>query len=430
VNRMKAKEKVIIRRADDYNVENIKKIIREGLKEFGLASKIQGRVTIKPNVVMAHPKIAPSAFTRSEFLDGLLSALEDEKKGDLKITIAEKTGAGLPTSRMFRHAGYYKLKKKHRIKLLPIEEANKERIALKKGKIHKKITTAREIVDNDLLIYAPKLKGNVLSQGLTASLKLNMGLLQDKERLWNHNFNLYEKIVDLLEVGFPDFIATDAIEVSFGGNQLTQHGRQLGAILMATNPLAHDAVCAHILHLDPEKIDHLRLAQQRGYGLLRLDEIEITGDVFLDELKQKTKDWDLGLVRVDKADCGIKTIIGEPYCSGGCHGVFLDWLYMAKDRKPRLWKNLPPWTVVIGQYKGNVEAEKLMIIGTCSEIQGEVRARRLRKIKGCPPKHKDLVLWMLLKAGILNPFYRIDLILDAYFFLFISWCRRLVRGRL
>ena len=342
---MKAKEKVIIRRADDYNVENIKKIIREGLKEFGLASKIQGRVTIKPNVVMAHPKIAPSAFTRSEFLDGLLSALEDEKKGDLKITIAEKTGAGLPTSRMFRHAGYYKLKKKHRIKLLPIEEANKERIALKKGKIHKKITTAREIVDNDLLIYAPKLKGNVLSQGLTASLKLNMGLLQDKERLWNHNFNLYEKIVDLLEVGFPDFIATDAIEVSFGGNQLTQHGRQLGAILMATNPLAHDAVCAHILHLDPEKIDHLRLAQQRGYGPLRLDEIEITGDISLEELRQKTKDWDLALVRVDKLDCGIKTIVGEPYCSGGCQGVFLDWLYMAKDRKPKLWKKLPAWTV-------------------------------------------------------------------------------------
>lgn len=427
---MKVKEKVIIRRAPDYNPQNIKKIIKEGLSEFGLTPKISGRITIKPNVVMAHPKIAPSAFTRAEFLDGLLCALEDEKKDDLRITVAEKTGAGLPTARMFRNAGYRNLKKKHRIKLLPIEEAKKERMALKKGKIHDEITTAREIVDNDLLIYAPKLKGNVLSQGLTACLKLNMGLLLDKERLWNHNFNLPEKIVDLLEVGFPDFIATDAIEVSFGGNQLTQHGRLLGVILMATNPLAHDSVCAHILHLDPDKIDHLRLAHQRGYGPLLLDEIEITGDISLDELRQKTKDWDLGLVRVDKVDCAIKTIIGEPYCSGGCHGVFLDWLYMTKDRKPRLWKNLPPWTVVIGQYKGNVEAKKLMIIGTCSGIQGEVRARRLRKIKGCPPKHKDLVLWMLLKAGILNPFYRIDLILDAYFFLFISWCRRLLRGRL
>jgi hypothetical protein len=52
------------------------------------------------------------------------------------------------------------------------------------------------------------------------------------------------------------------------------------------------------------------------------------------------------------------------------------------------------------------------------------------KVKGCPPKHKDLVLWLFLKAGIINPMLRLDLIMDAYPYLFLSCCRRLLKGRL
>ena len=427
---MRKKEKVIVRRSPDYNPEIIKKIVQEGLSEFGLSSKAKGKITIKPNVVMAHHKVAPSAFTRPEFLDGLLSALTDGKKDNAKIVLAEKAGAGIPTSRMFRRARYYNLKKKYRIKLLPIEESRKRTIRLQKGEVHEEVTTAREIVDNDFLVYAPKLKSNVLCQGLTAAIKLNMGLLLDKKRLWNHNLNLDKKIVDLLEVGFPDFIATDGIEISLGGNQLTQHGRHLGIILMATDPVAHDVVCSHILHLNPQRIQYLRLAHERGYGSLSLDEIEIEGDISLEEIRQKTKNWDLGLVKVDEVNCNIKTIVGEPYCPGGCHGIFLDWLYMFKDRKPELWKNFPAWTVVIGKHSGDVSASRVMVIGTCSGIQGKIKARKQRKIRGCPPRHKDLVLWFFLKTGILNPLFRLDLIIDAYFFLFISWCKRLIKGRL
>jgi uncharacterized protein (DUF362 family) len=426
---MHSKKKVLIRKCSQYNPAVIANIIREGLEEFGLIPKIQGKITIKPNVVVAHTKIAPSAFTRHEFIDGLLQSLEKEKKDNPPITIAEKCGVGIPTSRMFRRAGYYKLKKNHQVKVIPTEEARKKTIPLQKGKIHEKIKTAREILDSDFLIYTPKLKSNCLTHGLTGAIKLNIGLFLDKKRMWNHNFNLDEKIVDSLEIGYPDFIVTDAIEISIGGNHITQHGRHLGLIIMSDNPLAHDVVCAHIFHLDPTEIQHLRLAHERGYGPLDLEEIEIKGDVSLEEIRTKTKDWKTGFMRVDQVDCNMEVLCGQPYCTGGCHGVFLDWLYMIKDRKPKLWKNWPPWTVVIGKYDGDVSAERLMVIGSCSEIQGKVKARKRRKIRGCPPRHKDLVLWMFLKTGILNPLFRLDLIIDAYPFLFFSWCKRFFSGR-
>lgn len=424
------KEKVILRRVPDYDPSLIALAVKEGLEDLGLTERVRGRLTIKPNVVMAHHKVAPSAFTRSEFLDGVLQALEERGKDISSICISEKCGAGLPTSRMFRRAGYYKLKKTHNIKLSPIEEAKKKTIPLKTGKIHDKITTSWDIVENDFLVYLPKLKTNALTQGMTAAVKLNIGILRDKERMWNHNYNLDEKIVDLLEVGYPDFIATDAIEISLGGNHLTQHGHELGIIVMARNPVAHDAVCAHILHLDPRNIHHLRIAHERGYGPIDLEDIEISGDVSLAEIQEKTKGWDLDEMRVENIDCGWRVFSGQPYCNGGCHGILLDWLYMFKDRKPKLWKNLPPWAVVMGKYRGDIEVDRLMILGTCSGVIGSIKARRKAKIKGCPPKHKDLVLWFFLKAGILNPLFRLDLIIDAYPILFFSWCKRLVKGRL
>ncbi|MDH4197501.1 MAG: polymer-forming cytoskeletal protein, partial [Candidatus Aminicenantes bacterium] len=112
------------------------------------------------------------------------------------------------------------------------------------------------------------------------------------------------------------------------------------------------------------------------------------------------------------------------------HGVFLDWIYMIKDRKPKLWRNLPNWTVVAGEYKGDITAKRVFLLGTCTKVNGKITARRTIRIRGCPPKHKTLVLWLFLKAGILNPMFRLDLIIDGYFFLFLSWVRRLARGRL
>ncbi|MGD8538568.1 MAG: DUF362 domain-containing protein [Candidatus Aminicenantes bacterium] len=425
---MDEKENVILRRLPSYDPDRIEGIIREGLEDLGLTSKVQGRITIKPNVVMAHHKVAPSAYTRPEFLDGVLGAITTSNGIAKRITVAEKTGAGLPTTRMMRRAGYYRLKRKHKIKLLPIEESKKTTVPLEKGKVHDKITTAREIATNDFCVYTPKLKSNALSFGLTAALKLNIGILCDRERMRDHNYKLDEKIVDLYEVGRPDFIATDGIEMSLGGNHLTQHGYPLGLIVMAKNAVAHDAVCARILHLDPEKLPHLRIARERGYGPLDLESIHITGDISLEEVQNKTKDWDRGLMDIRDLDCGMEILCGEPFCQGGCHGVVLDWLHMIKDRKPQLWENLPPWTLVMGKYKGDVSADRLMVIGSCSEIQGNVKARIKRRIRGCPPKHKDLVLGFFLKAGIVNPMFRFDLILDAYPYLFFSWCRRILKG--
>ncbi len=422
--------RVILRLMPDYDPEKIAVVVREGLAALGLSRRIGGRVVIKPNVVMAHRKIAPSAYTRPEFMDGVLRALRADAAAGASFTIAEKSGAGLPTPRFFRRAGYRALRKAHPVRLLAIEEAPKIHVPLAQGRLHDHIVTAPEIADNDFLVSAPKLKTNYLTQGLTAAIKLNIGILRDRQRIWNHNFHLDEKIVDCLEVGFPDFIATDAVEIGFGGNQFTQHGRFLGLVILADDPLVHDVICARLLHLDPRSIGHLVEAEKRGYGSLDPEGIDVSGDVTLAAAMERTKDWDVHPIRVEASQDRMTVLSGEPYCCGGCHGLFLDWLYMIKDRKPKLWTRLPRWTVVIGEYKGDVEARRVLLLGSCTKIDGTLKARTIRRVRGCPPKHKTLVLSLFLKARIWNPLIRPELVFDGYVYQAFALVRRFLKGRI
>ena len=76
-----SEHKVIIRRCNDYDPKLISKIIKEGMEELGV--KPFGNVLLKPNTVIAHPEIFPYAFTRKEFLDGMLDAVK-ETSGNIK----------------------------------------------------------------------------------------------------------------------------------------------------------------------------------------------------------------------------------------------------------------------------------------------------------------------------------------------------------
>ena len=52
---------------------------------------------------------------------------------------------------------------------------------------------------------------------------------------------------------------------------------------MGNNQVAFDAVCCNIIGVDPNTVDHIRLAAEHGFGTIDLEKIEITGDVTLEE---------------------------------------------------------------------------------------------------------------------------------------------------
>jgi len=398
----------------EYDVGKITSIIKTAIEKISLPKPITGKVVIKPNLVMAHPKVAPECYTRKEVIEGILRVIQEKGQKVEKIDIVEKSGLGVTTASMFRWAGYRELVRKYPVKLRAMEERPRTRIVLEHGRIHTHIAIAREMAERDFLVFAPKLKTNVLSHAYSGALKLNIGTVDSRERLYHHNRDLPIKIVDILEVANPDLIVTDGVRFSYGGNQMTQGGEDLGVIVVSTNGVAHDMVCARLLNLDPANIEHIREAMERGYGPSSLEEVEILGDYPMKRARTITSKLDFGFYPVDRFQSNFEIISGTPYCTGGCQGIFLDWLHMIKDRKPKVLKKFPKLTVLIGMVKNPKPTRKMLLVGQCALASRPIKAEKVVRIKGCPPSHKRIVWDMMVHFWLLAPLVRPSLIIDGF----------------
>ena len=142
---------------------------------------------------------------------------------------------------------------------------------------------------------------------------------------------LNEKIADLQYIIQPQFIAIDAI-IAGEGRMLTPIPRNLNLIIMGNNQVAFDAVCCAIIGVDPlDRRSHPPRRTSAASAPLDLDEIDISGDVTLEEAKERAKGFEVGLIRVEKYFEGtnITAYAGPPpetpstrdYCWGGCPGA-------------------------------------------------------------------------------------------------------------
>ena len=124
------KHRVLIRRCDEYDPDRIRGIVKEGMEELGV--RPSGRVLLKPNVVIAHPEMFPNAFTRKEFLEGVISATKDQAQGVEELAVGERSGLTLATRWAFKNAGYPEVLKRQKVKAHYFDEVQQVPVELRK----------------------------------------------------------------------------------------------------------------------------------------------------------------------------------------------------------------------------------------------------------------------------------------------------------
>jgi hypothetical protein len=221
---------------------------------------------------------------------------------------------------------------------------------------------------------------------VTFALKNYIGLQDDAHRVIDHDFNLVRKIVDLQEIISPGFIAMDAISAG-EYSEIATSTFPLNLIVMGVNPVAVDAVSTHIAGLDPRDVDYIRIAAERGYGPLALSDIEIIGDVSLEEAQQRAKDIRLTLERVDdylKERGNITVYLGSPpeteYCPGGCPGSLIQATQIIEVFQPSALQDMRPLSFIIGSYKGEIHLqpdEKVIALGDCASWLGQLNGEEV-----------------------------------------------------
>jgi uncharacterized protein (DUF362 family) len=376
------KARVIIRHCDEYDPERIRVIVREALEELGLNP--HGRTLLKPNIVMAGEGFE-HAFTRPEFVEGVLLGLKDRDVGKMtELAVGERCGITIPTRFVFEQSGMEAMVKRHKdVKRYYFEEEPQVEIPYTHpGRLRDYVFTPEPIARADFFVNCPKFKAHPWTT-VTFGTKGYIGIQDDRHRLIDHDTKLEEKIADLQYIIQPQFLAIDAI-IAGEGRMLTPIPKRLNLIILGDNQCAFDSVCSNIIGVDPYQVPHIRLSHERGFGPLDLSEIELSGDVTLDEARARAKGFKVGLIRVEKYFEGtnISAYAGPPpksenteYCWGGCPGAIEEAIEILRKIDADTDKKMPRVHVVFGSYQGEIDAkpgERVIFIGDCAEWRGKI----------------------------------------------------------
>ncbi len=397
-----AQPKVIIRHCPEYDAEAIRAIVRDGIRELGL--KPFGRTLVKPNLVAAG-KLFPHAHTRPEVGEGVLRALRDVGGEQItELAVGERCGITIPTRLAMDQSGWSDmLARQTGVKKYHFEECPQVEVRYTHpGRLRDYVFTPEPVARADFFVNLPKFKAHPWTT-VTFGNKNYIGIQDDRHRMIDHDHRLNEKIADLQYIIQPQFLAIDAITAG-EGRMLTPKPFPLKLVIMGNNQVAFDAVCCAIIGVRARDVDHIRLAEERGFGTTDLEKIKITGDVTLDEARKRARGFEVGLVRVEKYFEGtaITAYAGPPpeaehtdYCWGGCPGAIEEAIEILRLYDKQCDQTMKRLHVVFGAYRGKVDAkpgEKVVFIGDCASWEGQlgdklVQIKSVYKDRGSKDPH-------------------------------------------
>jgi uncharacterized protein (DUF362 family) len=388
-----SKPRVILRSCPDYDRDAISGILGESVGDLDI--RFSGNVFIKPNVVTANRRYIHNSYTHPDVVAAMAGFVRDNNIR--RLTIGESGGYGIPSRLFLKEAGYFEMARRNGLDLVDLNEHPVVETVLEKARWHKRILLSEYIAEADVKIWMPKLKYHIFAS-ITNCLKLNIGILVHKERMLYHDHRIHEKIVDLLEAGYPDLIVSDAIDITYGFESAPYPVR-LGLLMIADHPLAVDVVAAHIMGYDPREVTHLKIAAERGYGSLDLDDIDITGDVDLAELRQRPKGERRLFQVLNELETPIRFFTGQAWdtgliCDGGCEGAVKGCLGTIEKRRPGSLQNARAGGIVCGVYKGDVVMpdKPVLLVGDCTRVEGRLEAKKIYRVGGCPIGARALML--------------------------------------
>jgi uncharacterized protein (DUF362 family) len=137
------------------------------------------------------------------------------------------------------------------------------------------------------IVQLPTVKTHVFTT-ITGAMKNAFGGLLSERRHWTHSV-IHETVVDLLtiqhEIHAGLFAVMDGTFAGDGPGPRAMWVQERDLILASADQVAIDAVSAYLQGFDPLELKFIRLASERDLGVGDIKQIEILGDVDLDEVR-------------------------------------------------------------------------------------------------------------------------------------------------
>jgi len=275
---------VSINKCDSYDDQMVRKAIEASVAPLGgLESVIADadRVLLKLNLLSA--KSPEAAVTTHPAI--VKAAVELVQELGATPVVGDSPGGGSTAASykaLLEKTGIQEVVDDTGCQLVRFDEAKLE-FASQKAKTFKKLTLAKAVTEADVIIGLPKLKTHNLTY-YTGAVKLLYGYIPGMFKTEYHlhtarDINTFaDLLLDLHEMYPPAITVMDAIVGMEGAGPSNGNPRKIGLVLASKSCTALDYVAVTIAGFDPMSVPTVRLAQERGAGPARLEDIRILGE--------------------------------------------------------------------------------------------------------------------------------------------------------
>jgi len=268
-NRRHPVSRVAILSAESYSGK-LEQLLMDGLSLFKLEVK-RKKVLLKPNLVEFLP--GKEVTTHPALVGAAAECFL--RLGAKRVTVAEGSGHQRDTEELLVDTGLQDQLRQRRVEFVDLNRDDLTKIRLKSnytGLGHLWLPNA--VLDSDFVVSMPKVKTHHWA-GVTLSLKNMFGIVPGMKYGWPKNLlhwrGINESIVDICATVPVDFVIADGIVAMEGNGPLHGSSRQLGALILADDPVAADATASRIMTLSPERLPHLREAARFLGNICRSD---------------------------------------------------------------------------------------------------------------------------------------------------------------
>lgn len=351
------------------------------------------RVLLKPNI----GRVAPPGAGITTHPQVVAAAIDAFREAGADVAVGESPILGVKTKEAFDAAGITLIAHERDCLLIDMDARRFVEVPVPDGVAINSLRVCPEVLEYDLLVSLPVMKMH-MHTGVTLSVKNMKGCLWRRSKVDLHMLPPVEghdekpidiAIADMSSVLRPHLSIIDGTVGMEGLGPSAGQAKPLGVIVVGADAFAADAIACKLMGTAAEDIPHLRICAKRGYGVIDLDCISVTPDVW--------HDWSSPFTPPPE-DLSIEfpniNVLDKNSCSACQSTLFL----FLKHYGDRLFDYFPSDTsprIAIG--KGHEEVPKgTLCIGNCTALH---RGNGIF-IPGCPPVSSQILTLISGKPSV------------------------------
>ncbi|RPJ81673.1 MAG: DUF362 domain-containing protein, partial [Deltaproteobacteria bacterium] len=250
------------------------------LKQIDLSFLKNKKVLLKPNVGRIAPR-EQGIITDSRVV---AAAIDWFIEIGAEVAIGESPIVGVDTMEAFHAAGITEIAGKRKCRLIDLNEGKYVDLPAPDGIAVKGFKACNPIFKFDFLVSIPVMKMH-MHTGVSLSIKNMKGCLWRRSKVdlhmlppisGNEEKPINIAVADMSGVLRPHLSIIDGTVGMEGLGPSAGKARPVNVVLAGLDPFAVDAVACRLMGTTAEKIPHLSMGAERGYGVIDLARIQVS----------------------------------------------------------------------------------------------------------------------------------------------------------